>query len=224
MPEENVQNLKNLSLKNNKDVKKTPVKNNTNFRKTSEENNKNLKNSPKKTNNNLKKILEKENKYLKNLGEENNNKINVIDENDIKNESISSNSSRSDITDERIVSYAEIIKCPKPKLSVKSKIINTEKSKKEPIKSRVPPSKKASFTIPFTTFLPNNKYCVFCKNNGEEESVYRSHLIKDVFMNVKCPYLATYVCPHCKATGTKAHTISKCPLLINKNKNKKKEP
>lgn len=171
------------------------------------------------------------NANCKNSPEENNNKINVvIDDNDghdvnddiVINGSISSDSLRSDTTDERIISYAEIIKHSKPskpKQSVKVDCNVTEKSKKgEPTKSnRIPPSKKSSIKLPDAPYLPNNQHCAFCKNNGEEESVYRTHFVKDESGNVKCPFLSMYICPQCKATGTKAHTISRCPLS-NKNK------
>lgn len=172
------------------------------------------------------KILSQNNTSCKNSPEENNNKINVIDDHndhdDNKNGNISSNSSRSDTTDEKIVSYAEIIKSSKPskpKESVKAELNVIEKSKKaEPTKSnRIPPSKKVSIKLPDAPFLPNNQSCAFCKNNGEEESVYRTHFVKDELGNVKCPFLSRYICPNCKATGTKAHTISRCPLS-NKNK------
>jgi len=166
-----------------------------------------LKKSPKKKYTNVKKLQEENN---------NNNKNYVIEDDDIKNRSISSNSSRSDVTDEKVVSYAEVIKQTKPKQSVKAEII-IDNFKNQPMKSyRIPPSKRSSIKIPDTPFLPNHQYCVFCKNNGEEESIYRTHLVKDELKNVKCPFLSMYTCPQCKATGTKAHTISKCPMLINK--------
>lgn len=164
----------------------------------------------------------KNNNDLQKSPEENNNKIHVIEVDDTKNGSIDSDSSRSDTTiDEKTVSYAEIIKYSKPikqKQSEKPEYIIIEESKKESIKStRIPPSKKISIKLPDAPFLPNNQHCAFCKNNGEEESVYRTHFVKDELGNVKCPFLSRYTCPHCKATGTKAHTISRCPLS-NKNR------
>lgn len=167
------------------------------------------------------KSITKSNNGFKKLSEENNNKIHIM-EDDIKNGSICSDSSRSDISDEKTISYAEIIKYPKPsktKQFTKSKINIIEESKRrEPIKSnRIPPSKKVSIKLPDAPFLPNNQHCAFCKNNGEEESVYRTHFVKDELGNVRCPFLSRYTCPHCKATGTKAHTISRCPLN-NKNR------
>lgn len=164
------------------------------------------------------KIVTKNNNNCANSPEENNNKIQIVEDNDIKNGSISSESSRSDTTDEKTVSYAEIIKYSKPAKPKKSTKVEFEPKKEEHIKSnRIPPSKKVSIKLPDAPFLPNNQHCAFCKNNGEEESVYRTHFVKDELGNVKCPFLSRYTCPHCKATGTKAHTISRCPLS-NKNR------
>lgn len=171
------------------------------------------------------KIISKNDKDIKKLSEENNNKIFSIENKNCRNGSVSSDSSRSDSTDEKTVSYAEIIKhskTPIMKQSLKPELELVHDFKKvDPIKSnRIPPSKKASITLPNAPFLSNNQHCAFCKNNGEEETVYRTHLVKDEFGNVKCPYLSIYTCPHCKATGFKAHTISRCPLIA-KNKNNK---
>ncbi|KAK2721081.1 hypothetical protein QYM36_003375 [Artemia franciscana] len=52
--------------------------------------------------------------------------------------------------------------------------------------------------------------CVFCKNNGEEETMYKSHILKDKFNKVQCPVLRKYVCPHCGESGDKAHTKKYC--------------
>lgn len=151
--------------------------------------------------------------------EENNNKVHAIEDDNGKSESISSDSSKSETTDEKTVSYAEIIKHPKPlkmKQHANVELNIVEESKKaESIKSnRIPPSKKISlqFIAPDTPFLPNNQACVFCRNNGEEETVYRTHLVKDDIGDVICPILFRYTCPNCKATGTKAHTVGRCPL------------
>jgi hypothetical protein len=59
---------------------------------------------------------------------------------------------------------------------------------------------------------PNNKavHCSFCKNNGESEEVYTSHVLKDVSGMVTCPILQLHVCPICEATGQMAHTITYC--------------
>ncbi|XP_012220501.1 protein nanos isoform X1 [Linepithema humile] len=53
--------------------------------------------------------------------------------------------------------------------------------------------------------------CVFCRNNGEEETYYREHLLKDVDGRVLCPVLRAYTCPICGACGDDAHTVKYCP-------------
>ena len=54
-------------------------------------------------------------------------------------------------------------------------------------------------------------FCVFCKNNGEDESYYLSHTLKDDHGRVVCPILSAYICPICGASGPIAHTIKYCP-------------
>lgn len=54
-------------------------------------------------------------------------------------------------------------------------------------------------------------FCVFCKNNGEDEAFYLSHTLKDDFQRVSCPILYNYKCPICGATGPVSHTIRYCP-------------
>lgn len=145
------------------------------------------------------------------------NKIHIEDD-DSKNGRITSDSSRSDITiGENTLSYAGIIKCSKPKTPkiIEKLDYNTivEEPKRESIISnRVPPSKKIPTKLREAPFLSNRRYCSFCKNNGEDESIYRTHTVKDKVGNVTCPFLFVYTCPHCKATGAKAHTISRCPI------------
>jgi protein nanos 1 len=57
--------------------------------------------------------------------------------------------------------------------------------------------------------------CVFCKNNGEEETYYKRHILKDQEGRIVCPVLRAYTCPICNAKGDKAHTIKYCPLNNN---------
>jgi len=61
----------------------------------------------------------------------------------------------------------------------------------------------------------NNDLCKFCYSNGEAESQYRSHQLKNSSGLVTCPVLRSFTCPICKATGDFAHTQRYCPL--NKN-------
>ena len=48
-------------------------------------------------------------------------------------------------------------------------------------------------------------FCVFCKNNGEDERYYLGHTLKDDFGRVTCPILSSYQCPLCGASGPVAH-------------------
>lgn len=59
---------------------------------------------------------------------------------------------------------------------------------------------------------PACQECVFCKNNGELERLYKSHVLKDVYGRVQCPILRHYTCPICgQPGGDKAHTVRYCP-------------
>merc|ERR1712020_855000 len=49
-------------------------------------------------------------------------------------------------------------------------------------------------------------FCVFCKNNGEDEAFYLNHTLKDDAGYVRCPVLWKYRCPICGATGAVSHT------------------
>lgn len=53
--------------------------------------------------------------------------------------------------------------------------------------------------------------CVFCRNNGESESVFATHSLKSTDGRVTCPVLRAYTCPICGASGDEAHTIKYCP-------------
>jgi len=53
--------------------------------------------------------------------------------------------------------------------------------------------------------------CKFCYSNGEAESQYRSHQLKNSSGLVTCPVLRSFICPICKATGDFAHTQRYCP-------------
>lgn len=61
------------------------------------------------------------------------------------------------------------------------------------------------------TNLSPKQVCVFCRNNGESESFYTSHYLKDAEGKVTCPVLRAYTCPLCGANGDAAHTIKYCP-------------
>ncbi|XP_023339550.1 DNA-directed RNA polymerase II subunit RPB1 [Eurytemora carolleeae] len=64
-------------------------------------------------------------------------------------------------------------------------------------------------------------HCVFCKNNGWDESLYNNHVLKDLNNRFKRQFLFNYVCPICKNTGYEAHTINYCPY--NEEKLRKQE-
>jgi len=75
----------------------------------------------------------------------------------------------------------------------------------EPEFRRPPPSQLMRRTkVEFT-------FCVFCKNNGEDEAFYLNHTLKDDAGYVRCPVLWKYRCPICGATGAVSHTIKYCP-------------
>ncbi|TRY68988.1 hypothetical protein TCAL_04154 [Tigriopus californicus] len=68
----------------------------------------------------------------------------------------------------------------------------------------LPPSRKFRTKVRFD-------FCVFCRNNGEDEQFFLAHTLKDDSGQVICPVLRAYVCPICGASGPVAHTIKYCP-------------
>ncbi|XP_071202612.1 nanos homolog 3-like [Salvelinus alpinus] len=60
---------------------------------------------------------------------------------------------------------------------------------------------------------PERKFCRFCKYNGESESVYRSHSLKDQDGDMMCRYLRLYDCPLCGAIGDQTANRHHCPLV-----------
>ena len=60
-----------------------------------------------------------------------------------------------------------------------------------------------------------NLICIFCKNNGESEEIFKSHALKDLSGKVTCPLLMCHQCPVCGATGQNAHTLKYCKKFIN---------
>nr|BAB01492.1 CNNOS2 [Hydra vulgaris] len=65
------------------------------------------------------------------------------------------------------------------------------------------------------TLRASSNVCVFCRNNGESENVYASHVLKDTDGRTSCPILRAYTCPICKANGDNSHTIKYCPMNQN---------
>ncbi|XP_038046754.1 nanos homolog 3-like [Patiria miniata] len=55
-----------------------------------------------------------------------------------------------------------------------------------------PPSRRGNRWL-----VPKPTWCVFCKNNGESEAVYTSHVLKNSLDKVACPRLRAYICPLC---------------------------
>jgi len=93
----------------------------------------------------------------------------------------------------------------------------------QPISMPLPPSQQqnrgASTNSNSNNSNNNNnngvQVCVFCRNNGESESVYTSHVLKDTDGRTSCPILRAYTCPICKANGDNSHTIKYCPMNQN---------
>ena len=55
-----------------------------------------------------------------------------------------------------------------------------------------------------------NKMCTFCKSNGESETIYSSHSLKNLANKITCPILMKYTCVECGASGENTHTIKYC--------------
>ncbi|XP_038046756.1 nanos homolog 1-like [Patiria miniata] len=72
-----------------------------------------------------------------------------------------------------------------------------------------PPSRRANRWM-----VPKPTWCVFCKNNGESEAVYTSHVLKNSLDKVVCPRIQAYICPLCGTSGDEAHTIKYCPTNL----------
>ena len=95
-----------------------------------------------------------------------------------------------------------------------------------PLTMPPPQTQQPTTTTPPSIAGPNNRggnnsnnngvhVCVFCRNNGESESVYTSHVLKDGDGRTSCPILRAYTCPICKANGDNSHTIKYCPMNQN---------
>jgi len=66
-------------------------------------------------------------------------------------------------------------------------------------------------------------YCAHCFNLGKDESVFRSHFIRespDPSSKIVCPELLATECPYCFKQG---HTKSRCPIILAQDKTAKKE-
>ena len=65
-------------------------------------------------------------------------------------------------------------------------------------------------------------FCNMCFKAGKSEKEYTSHWLRDrpgPSGVVVCPYLLSIECRYCHAKG---HTVTRCPILANKNKQIKK--
>lgn len=62
------------------------------------------------------------------------------------------------------------------------------------------------------------KLCTFCKSNGEDEAIYKSHALKSSTNKITCPILMRYTCTECGASGENTHTIKYCPVMQKKQR------
>ena len=79
---------------------------------------------------------------------------------------------------------------------------------------------KRSHNVDMTEYLRQDnrtsnrsKICSFCRANGEEEIIYRSHSLKTPGNKVSCPILMKHTCEACGATSENTHTIKYCPVM-----------
>ncbi len=82
------------------------------------------------------------------------------------------------------------------------------------IERPLPPSsllERGSVSVRVPTRPMKQQVCVFCRNNGESDTFYTSHCLKDSEGKVTCPVLRAYTCPLCGANGDLSHTIKYCP-------------
>ena len=82
--------------------------------------------------------------------------------------------------------------------------------------SYAPFSRHASSNLDYLAAVSQNAKlnvcCCFCKNNGEPQSTYASHTMKNSNGKVTCPRLKAYTCPYCGQSGETAHTITYCKV------------
>ena len=95
-------------------------------------------------------------------------------------------------------------------LAIGLQSINTPMDSQRPLPSSTL-LERGTLSVRLPTRPMKQQVCVFCRNNGESESFYTSHCLKDAEGKVTCPVLRAYTCPLCGANGDSAHTIKYCP-------------
>ncbi|TRY78146.1 hypothetical protein TCAL_09310 [Tigriopus californicus] len=69
----------------------------------------------------------------------------------------------------------------------------------------------------YTSSSPPGRECKFCKNNGETQELYRSHVLRNPATGqLICPVLRGHTCEICGQTGDQAHTKNYCPRVKEK--------